>query len=432
MPNNPISDEKLLNIFKKSGRNSELIGTNEGITIEYKQSFGWKSVTEYFKAMAAFANRDGGYLIFGVKDKPHLLFGLESVALKNFEAIDNGQWTTNLREYFSPEINWEKSTFVFDDKTYGIIYTYPAFNKPVICKKTSGELRKAAIYYRYNSQNSEIEYPELQSIIEGEKQKINELWIKKMRQISEIGVSKLALLDLENGSLSGANTTLYIDEPLLNEIKFVQEGSFVETGGNPALKVVGEVKTVVGARKVVVEKPQIKAINSDEIIRSFITQENVNNPMEFVRQICYQNTGNLPVYYFMKLAGQNAADTVEFLDNVPTSSQSKDILRRRIKDGEKKFVKLSVTSSDASKKKQSYYKAFLDDNILIPTSDNELKYFLAVIRSLSAEDIVKHKDRLLNALYEIYINYYNSPEHSIIKNEFRYALCWIDEALYMD
>lgn len=172
---NPISDENILRIFKKSGRNAELIGTNEGVTIEYKQSFGWKSAPEYFKAMAAFANRDGGYLIFGVKDKPHLLLGLEAVAQKNFEGIDNGQWTTNLREYFSPEINWEKRIFVFEDKVFGIIYTYSANNKPVICKKTTKELRKSAIYYRYNSQNSEIEYPELQAIIEIEKQKINEL-----------------------------------------------------------------------------------------------------------------------------------------------------------------------------------------------------------------------------------------------------------------
>lgn len=64
---NSLSEIALLKIFKKSTRNASLIGTNEGITVEYKESFGWKSLSEYFKAMAAFSNRDGGYIIFGIR-----------------------------------------------------------------------------------------------------------------------------------------------------------------------------------------------------------------------------------------------------------------------------------------------------------------------------------------------------------------------------
>ena len=70
---NPLADERLSRIFERSTRNPSLIGTNEETTIEYKQSFGWLSLGEYLKSMAAFANRDGGYIIFGVKDKPHML-----------------------------------------------------------------------------------------------------------------------------------------------------------------------------------------------------------------------------------------------------------------------------------------------------------------------------------------------------------------------
>lgn len=429
---NPVSEDNLLHIFKKSGRNSDLIGTNEGVTIEYKQSFGWKSITEYLRAMAAFSNREGGYIIFGIKDKPHLLLGLETSALKNFESRDNGEWTTNLRDFFAPEINWEKRTFVFEGKTYGIIYTYPATNKPIICKKTSGDLRKGAIYYRYNSQNTEIDYPELNAIIETEKQKINELWMKRMHQIADIGVSKLALLDLSNGSLSGTRTTLYIDEPLLNDIKFVQEGSFVETGGNPALKVVGEVQTVVGARRVVVERPQIKAINSDEIIRSFIVQEKVNNPMEYVRQICYQGSGNLPIYFYLHEAQKSREEAVVFLDSIPINSQAKEILKRRISEEEIKFSKLIVTNTVVSEKKQKFYHDIIEDDVIVPSSNNDLKYFLLAVRGLKREEIAKHKECLLNALYDIYTKYFNLQEFSSIKQEFRYALCWVDEALYME
>lgn len=429
---NSLSEIALLKIFKKSTRNASLVGTNEGITVEYKESFGWKSLSEYFKAMAAFSNRDGGYIIFGIKDKPHELLGLKSEALKRFEEIDNQVWSTHLREHFSPEIIWEKIIFNFEGNNYGVLYTYSAKEKPVICKKDADELRKGAIYYRYNSQNSEIDYPELHNTIEEEKNKINSIWMQTIRQIGDSGVTKTALLDLKSGKMTGANTSLYIDESLLNDISFVQEGSFVETGGNPALKVVGQVQTVVGAQRVVVEQERNKAINADEIINSFITQEKVNNPLEFVKQICYQNTGNMPVYYYLNLANKNDDEAISFIESVPINSMSKDLLKRRISQKEIKFVRCSNSISAASKRKTAYLQSLLEESLIIPTSETELKYCLSAIRGLERSQIKDHKDYILNVMYEIYTNYFNNQPFSSIKPEFRYSLCWIDEAMYMN
>lgn len=429
---NPLSEIALLRIFKKSTRNKNLIGTNEGVTVEYKQSFGWASVSEYFKAMASFANRDGGYIIFGIKNKPHEFLGLKKEALKRFEGIDNQAWSTNLREHFSPEIIWEKKLYTFENKQYGIVYTYPAKDKPIICKKDAGELRKAAIYYRYNSQNSEIDYPELHSIIEKEKNKINEQWMQTIRKIGDSGISRTALLDLKNGKLTGTNTSLYIDESLLKEIEFVQEGSFVETGGNPALKVVGQVQTVVGAQRVVVERERDRAINADEIINAFITQEQVNNPLEFVKQICYQTTGNMPVYYYLRMAHITNADALNYLEQIPTNSASKELLKRRIINKEIKFNRISNSNSRAAERKNIYHNAFKNESLIIPDCETELKYCLIGLRGIEAENLRKHRDYILNAMYEIYSNYFNNVQFSSIKPEFRYALCWIDEALYLN
>lgn len=428
----PLSDISLSRIFKKSTRNPNLIGTNEGTTIEYKESFGWKSLSDYLKAMASFANREGGYIIFGVKDKPHEMLGLQGQALERFTNIDNQEWTTNLKEHFAPEIVWEKTIYIFEEKKYGIIYTYPAKEKPVICKKDAGELRKAAIYYRYNSQNSEIEYPELHSIIEQEKQKINEQWMKTIRQIGDTGIAKTAILDLQSGKMTGTNTTLYIDENLLNDIEFVQEGSFVETGGNPALKVVGQVQTVVGAQRVIVEQECNKAINADEIIKSFITQENVNNPLEFIKQICYQSTGNMPVYYYLSLANKSNDEGISFIDEVPINSMSKDLLKRRINNREVKFGRLPNNTSVVTKAKKAYIQAILEHNLIIPSTEIELKYCLIAIRAMEPTQISEHKDYILNILYEIYSTFFNSQPFSSIKSDFRYTLCWVDEALYLD
>lgn len=429
---NPLSDISLAKIFKKSTRNPHLIGTNEGIGIEYKESFGWKSLSEYLKAMASFANRDGGYIIFGIKDKPHELMGLKGTALERFESIDNQEWSTNLREHFSPEIIWEKRIYVFEGNPYGVIYTYSAKEKPVICKKDAGELRKSAIYYRYNSQNSEIDYPELHQIIELEKKKNNDLWMGMIRQIGDSGITRTALLDLKSGKMTGANTTLMIDESLLDEITFVQEGSFVETGGNPALKVVGQVQTVVGAQRVVVEQERNKAINADEIIKSFITQETVNNPLEFVKQICYQSTGNMPVYYYLSLAQQLNDAALAFVETVPINSTAKDLLKRRISQAETKYFKIATTTTVSSKRKREYLQMVLEESLVIPSVETELKYCMNAMRALTIEQVGEHKNYILEIMYEIYTSYFNLKPFSSIKAEFRYLLCWLDEALYME
>jgi len=428
----PLSSERLRQIFKVSNRNSNLIGTNEGITIEYKQSFGWASISGYLKTMAAFSNRDGGYIVFGVKDKPHELLGLLDDALNRFQSIDNMIWSTHIRENFSPEIKWEKKIYDFNGKTYGIIYTYSATNKPVMCKKDNGELRKAAIYYRYNSQNSEIDYTELAAIIDAEKEKIHNQWMQRVKQIGDSGIAKTALLDLKSGKMTGPNSTVYIDEGLLEEISFVQEGSFVETGGDPALVIKGYVQTMVGAHRLIVERERSIAINLDDIIQAFIKQDDVDSPKEYIKQICYQTTGNLPVYYFMSKAGVNAEQTLLLLDEVPNNSSSKEYLKNRILNGNTKYNPIGTNISKAAIQKNKYLESILEETLEIPLDITELKYCVMAFRALNEKQITDHKDYILNLLYKLYIEFFNNADRELVKPEIRYTICWIDEALYMN
>lgn len=426
----PFALAKLRLIFKKSSRNRNTIGTNEGITIEYKESFGWASISDYFRAMAAFANRDGGYIIFGIKDHPHEFRGLQGEALNRFKDIDNAVWTTNLKEHLAPEVIWEKTSYEFEGLTYGLIYTHASINKPVICKKDSGELKKAAIYYRYNSQNSEIDYPELHSIIENEKNKIHEQWMKTIRQIGDNGIAHTAILDFKSGELSGTNNTLFVDENLLDEISFVQEGSFVETGGNPALVIKGEVQTVIGAQRVIVQRDRERAINVDLIIKNFIIQENINAPAEYIKQICYQNTANLPLYYYIDKAALTLTQVVDLIEATPIESQVKTKLIERIVSNSNKYLPIPNHTSDVANKKREYLEKVLDGGSEIPTDLNDLKYFIISLRALTKEQVIANKANILNILYQIYLSYFNNSDYRDLKFEIRNSICWVDEALY--
>lgn len=40
--------------------------------LEFKESFNWNSKDRYAKSIASFANNKGGYIVFGIKDKPRV------------------------------------------------------------------------------------------------------------------------------------------------------------------------------------------------------------------------------------------------------------------------------------------------------------------------------------------------------------------------
>ena len=50
--------------------------------------------------MVAFANNKGGYIVFGVKDKPRDLVGLKS---NNFEDVDEAKITAYINSVFAPK-----------------------------------------------------------------------------------------------------------------------------------------------------------------------------------------------------------------------------------------------------------------------------------------------------------------------------------------
>ncbi|MCQ2605533.1 MAG: ATP-binding protein [Bacteroidales bacterium] len=61
----------------------------ESQTLEFKESYNHAGLAEYFRDFAAFANNKGGYLIFGIKDRPKReRVGMSEKSLSLFDAID--------------------------------------------------------------------------------------------------------------------------------------------------------------------------------------------------------------------------------------------------------------------------------------------------------------------------------------------------------
>lgn len=221
----------------------------ESSTIEFKESFNFNNMPKYSKTMAAFANNKGGYILFGVKDSPRKLIGINK---DRFDNIKQEKVSTFLIDHFDPEIKWDIGLVENEGKYFGYVYIYESEEKPVICKKNAGnnDIQSGEIYFRYRGQSRKISYPELRKIIEEFRDRERRIWMSHIEKIAKIGPSNVALLDMISGditttTLEGAK--LIMDKGLIDElrekVKFIEEGKFSESGGAPALKIIGEVQS---------------------------------------------------------------------------------------------------------------------------------------------------------------------------------------------
>lgn len=217
----------------------------EGQELEFKEQFNLAGLADYFRDFAAFANNRGGYLIFGVKDSPRTPIGLNEAALAQFEKIYPEKITGSLLEIFSSDIRWEQQHIKISNKTFGIFYIHEASNKPVIAKKDEGReqiLKNGEIYYRYGGRTQKIQYAELENIINKRVEKNNKQWLDLMAKIGKAGPQNAAILDTEKGFIEKDDSRiLVLDEDLVDKMKFVKQGEFVEKKGEATLKLIGDV-----------------------------------------------------------------------------------------------------------------------------------------------------------------------------------------------
>jgi len=231
------------------------VKSRESTKLEFKLAFNWNDAEEYSRTMVGFANNQGGYLIFGVKDRPRQIVGLQN---DNFDQVDPEKITQFIKSAFSNVPNFELETATVDGKNVGWIYVHPTDQKPIICTKTGNRcLKDGAIFFRYPARTDVISSSELVRLIDEQRKKEQERWFQLFRQTASIGVENAALLNLQDGVVSGSGGAVIIDENLVKAIQFIKEGEFDERRGAPAIRIVGE---LTGTGRVIEKKvdPELK------------------------------------------------------------------------------------------------------------------------------------------------------------------------------
>jgi hypothetical protein len=230
--------------------NRGYIKKRESFDLEFKQNFQLgDNLVKYIKALVGMANNKGGKIIFGIQDSPHIPIGMTN---NRWHETDPATIDRAIREYFSQELIWGSELIKHNEKEFAVLMVEEAECKPIICKKNKGTiLREGAIYYRYRGETKEIEFSELQRMIDKEKEKEKLLWLQHIQRISQIGPKNVQLLDTYKGEISIGDGKILIDKNVLDNLKFVQEGKFVEKEGAPTLKLIGEITGIVDTETVI-------------------------------------------------------------------------------------------------------------------------------------------------------------------------------------
>jgi hypothetical protein len=421
----PFTQENMNNIFRLNKSDPERLTSRENSWLEFKESFNFGAIEDYGKTMAGFSNTKGGYIVFGVGNDPRKLIGLKN---DKFDRIDSARISENLNDLFSPEIQWELHSYEFQNKSFGIIYAHESSDKPIIATKNGkrNEVKEGEIYYRYRGQTRKIRYAELRQIFEERNRKELNYWVQHIKQISRIGPKNAAIFDTETGAVTGpAGSSFFIDEKLLPQLNFIKEGEFDEKKGAPALKLVGDVKPVdsslIQPTKTVIQEIGIR---TPDIIYAFLDQKIVSYPETYIKQICFETSAFLPVYYFMKLANLTRKRTLEILEGTQSTSKSRDKIIERLKSDDNLSVKDPNPKSKYAEKKILYKNQIIERNIAESLPPEELKCVLLAIRMLDPAEVD------LTYLLPILKNWYNlyyTDKKAKLADYLRRAICFLDK-----
>lgn len=109
------------------------VKNRESQCLEFKQSFQLgDSLYTYARTMVGMANNQGGRIVFGIKDCPHVPVGLIN---DKFQNCDPKNINRILLDSFSSDLQWRAYTIELNNTTLGVIEVSEAQIKPILCTR---------------------------------------------------------------------------------------------------------------------------------------------------------------------------------------------------------------------------------------------------------------------------------------------------------
>jgi hypothetical protein len=327
-PPDAMDEKQLRSFFVKDATGAWHCTAGESDEFECKEGFSLHNFSKPLRTIAGFANNRGGYLFFGVKDKP-LGFAVCGLADDRFTDTDQNKFSQTIRSVLEPTPRFRVACLKLDTLTVGVIHVEPHSAKPVIASKTEGDVAEGAIYFRYPGETKAICYADLRAILDERDQRSREAILPMVQRLLELGPRDAMVANLADGQLEGGQRPIIIDQQLVERIKFIRDGQFDEVDGAETLRLVGNV-SAVDLSSVTTIKTVRTEVTEESIVRNFVGRVVVEEPLAYVRQASHEQTFLLPIFYYLHLAGQSREGAVADLKAHRNAkpNTAKEIIRR--------------------------------------------------------------------------------------------------------
>ncbi len=297
----PLSDERLLPHFAQDAAGEWRFVLGEGDEYECKTSFGLRFADPWLRAVAALANNRGGYILFGVDEvraegmDAHRVRGLTNSA--EFEG-DPARISQLVRQCFEPTPRFQTRVLTLGHLKIGVMFVYQHSSRPVIATKNHGKkIKEGDVFFRYSGESARVKYGDLRMMLDERDAEARKDVLPLVQRILELGPERALLADLKTGKIENGKAPFMIDGGLLEKIKLIKEGEFVEVAGAPALRLVGDVE-IAGNRSGGVKR---SALTANDLIADFLDQTPKADAAEYIRAAVEGAQPIwLPIFYFAR------------------------------------------------------------------------------------------------------------------------------------
>jgi hypothetical protein len=157
--------------------------TKESNTMEFKETFQRKSIGKYSKTLAAMGNNKGGYIVFGITDKPRFLKGMSDEQIEDFDSFDPKDLGKFFEGCFQPSLEWASGILKVNGKNIAYFHVSRAFIKPVICTRQDDDLREGGVFFRYSAESRLIKADTLHELLQKEKERFAAELLKELKKL---------------------------------------------------------------------------------------------------------------------------------------------------------------------------------------------------------------------------------------------------------
>ena len=224
---------------------------------------------------------------------------------------------------------------------------------------------------------------------------------------------------------------IFLDEELMKKVAFIREGQFVEKGGTPTLRLIGDI-TEISTGKVVVQESTrkiVKAIEPSDIVQAFLTAQTVDEPLEYIKRICSASSANFPVYFFLQQADVSISDAITLVKGSVARGKTKDRLIERLEGKILAPKALPATDSSASREREAFRSCWLTESM--PTEISDVNRCVEAILYLTDAEIKMHHTYIRNVLCKLFSDHYESAP-AVLASNMRIAISRIDECVYLE